>query len=306
VKDLRLHPYQRTLRIGLALLISLTPQAHAATEGCLSFTHTVIEIQASGYSELLDNHIQFDSPDRSYKALLPGGADSSGYRVVQFDTLESAWKAVRAIQSPLHLDGMIHQAGESLQNEILPVLEEFQKANPGTQIKSRIKAFSEFKNKVFKKAAESGEESGDPYRVNLIDDLAAARIITPSLAKAKEAFLKISERFGNQVTHPEAKLKPSGYRALHLTVKTKQGPRIEIQILTERAARWSDWDHDRVYKTTLDKTSLYFSSLQKYGAAIGQYLRALDEGVSPLPDRPVAGKYGITRPEDVFPPEFLK
>jgi ppGpp synthetase/RelA/SpoT-type nucleotidyltranferase len=271
--------------------------------GCFRAAQATISINAR--RQRLESQV-YRAKDRRFQLLMPTGEENR-YRIESFATLDDAMRAADG-HHPLNLRESISAASRAMLDEVLPVLQEMEAGTEDERIDVRVtqraKDLSTLKAKIFGRVAEkkSGPRGID---LSMIDDLAGARVILADPREIHRILNKITRALGADRVTAEHIDKPGGYRAAHLTVHTKAGPRVEIQVMSERISRWSDWDHDRVYKTTLDKSSPYYLKLKEYGTAIGRYLRALDDGIRPLPPKPSARRSGVL-PVDAFPPDSLR
>ena len=239
---------------------------------------------------------------KPFQILVPSGPPNH-YRLASFATLEEAVRSAER-NHPFNLRDAIADAKRAMHEEVLPELRKLESSSDdqasGIHVTQRTKNLSDLRRKIFVRVAEtkSGPEGFD---FSLIDDLAGARVTTESPAEVDRVVRRLVRQFGEDRVQVETKR--GTYRATHLTIKTKAGPLIEVQVMTERVLRWSNWDHDRVYKTDLDRSSAYYQRLKAYGAAISDYFRILDGNGSSV--RPEAAEFGI-RPEDEFPINQLR
>lgn len=263
------------------------------------------------------NHIR--KTDNGYEVLL---LDAEGYlEVKQVRTLEEAFPLLGTIEKPLNLQLMITAAEDAL-GRILEDLKGVGKIEKASEFSTRPKDVEKLKKKIFDKtletpiekpfkyvSAQAGEGGKFIAPGRQIDDFAGARYIVPD----KKTLLAVAKRLGTPEKVAAKKIAPwsryewiqykRGYRAVHITLEVEGVP-VEIQIMTERTASWSKWNHDRVYKSAHSKNSAYFYNLKRYNQDIVDYLNALDSGLD-VSVKPNPKNYGIL-PEDIFPEEKLR
>jgi ppGpp synthetase/RelA/SpoT-type nucleotidyltranferase len=300
-------PLRILLRLGLGLSLGVgatvyagpPPSASEGKQGCIGPAFQAVRRQ------LIESQVYKGEGKQGFQVLSPTGKPNH-YRVLSFPTLDAAVNSAQAAP-PLNLRTAIADATRAMNDEVLPVLKRMEAGTEdqpsGMRITQRTKNLSTLRSKIFGRVAKANT-GPEGFDLSKIDDLAGTRVLVRNLRDMPKVAAQITEAFGAERVTPDVKDKPGGYRAVHLTVLTVAGPRIEIQIMTERMEAWSNWDHDRVYKSSLPSGSTYLTALKKYGQEIAAYLRAKDDGLPALV-KPDPVEYGI-RPADEFPDSKLR
>ncbi len=290
----------------IALLAASSAPAHAAPGSTPPPSHCLgkaLAVATDGTGEAhrlqlaLNNHIR-QLPDGSYEVLLR--MEDRTFRIEKVATAAEARTLAASIGEPVNIQKLIHDAQTHF-TEVAGAIRAIGARMPGVKFITRIKAPDAIKQKLFLRV----QKHGSRYHLSMLDDVAGARFVVSERKQISEINRGLRQLEGVEILQDDLIAYERGYRANHVTLRKKpDGYPMEVQIMTERTARWSAWDHDLVYKRPAGITDAYYAKLKEYDLAVIRYLNSLDDHrrdqAYPLP-----GAYGI-RPEHTFPAQWLK
>lgn len=120
-----------------------------------------------------------------------------------------------------------------------------------------------------------------------LQDTTGLRVIARDTASVREHVQRIKEKYeivegGEEdfITNPQA----TGYRGVHLTVKSEDGLAMEIQIRTPNQHAWSEWAHDTYKPQTAAQQEIALRpETGEYARAMSEWFARQDEGLDPGP-----------------------
>lgn len=297
----------RTASSFFALLLVVFPLAVGhpggqawANSRCISDTQRGLE-QAARRIELLQRfHVRKSETRPGWQEVLIPQPDGSF--VVRALPDSDVPKALSAIGRPIDLEALITSYAPGAR-EVGELLERVSVRFRPVRTSLRLKDVDRLKDKIFSRAIKLGPR----FTLTSVDDVIGGRIIV-RLPKERStiaaAIVQHQGLVGRAAKTETREQSAAGYRALHVTIETSRGTPAEIQIMTQRMVRWSDWNHDRVYKPRPGEAPQYLQRLRRYDQAIIRYINELDDGVPHTGPRPTGEAFGI-RPEDHFPDAWL-
>lgn len=219
----------------------------------------------------IETHLRFDRERGVWQVLWPRKKD--GFEVLEFDSHGEALAKARKIEEPLDLEAVRSQA-ELLLPRVRASLVQILGPDFGGRIDSRVKEAESLKAKIFEKALAKGPKA--PW--TRITDILGLRITVADETIEARVAQKIHDGLGKILVEEHERDFDRGYHAHHLVGQLDEGPRFEIQVLTDRMARWSDWEHDRLYKPVEPLSDEARALLTSYAQALAQALRRADQG----------------------------
>lgn len=155
-----------------------------------------------------------------------------------------------------------------------------------TEVDARIKSPASAVEKLLRKSDEYSN-------LSQLNDMIGMRIVTKgenALADREPVLAMLKSKYNMiELDDSTDKVRIDGYRAINMVVEDRAtGQRAEIQLKTENQQTWSDWSHDRIYKSKDNLTSEQVDILKQnrdgvelYAKRMSDHMYAKDTGAIP-------------------------
>ncbi len=136
----------------------------------------------------------------------------------------------------------------------------------GSRLKDRVSLLRKMKTEKLEKRS-----------LNTVTDAIGARGLTDNIKGQQKVLAEVKRRLDIvELEDSTEKGRDSGYRAIHVLYRMKDGRIGELQIKTYRQQLWSGFTHDNVYKAGKDVAE--DPEVKDYTTKISKYLNDLDKG----------------------------